>query len=47
MPADNGQRLNATELNDLISYIVREAGAADVPSSPSGKDKDKEPHAED
>ncbi len=48
MPADYGQRLNPTELNDLLSYILREAHASGVPSSPSGKDdKDKEPHAED
>ena len=45
MPADYGQRLNPTELNDLIGYILREAGVSDVPSSPSGKGK--EPHAED
>ncbi len=45
MPVDCGQRLNATELNDLIGYILREARASDVPSSPSGKDE--EPHAQD
>ena len=45
MPANYGQRLNATELDDLVSYILREAHASDVPSSPS--EKDKEPHAQD
>jgi putative heme-binding domain-containing protein len=29
MPADYGQRLNATELNDLIGYILREARASE------------------
>lgn len=42
MPVDYGQRLNPTEINDLISYIAREAHALSVPSSPSGKDE--EPH---
>jgi cytochrome c oxidase cbb3-type subunit III len=39
MPVDYGQRLNATELDDLIGYILREAHA------PS--EKDEEPHARD
>jgi cytochrome c oxidase cbb3-type subunit 3 len=39
MPVDYGQRLNATELDDLVGYILREAHA------PSGKDE--EPHARD
>ncbi len=45
MPADYGQRLNSTELDDLLGYILREARASDVILSPSGKDK--EPHAQD
>lgn len=44
MPGDYGQRLNTSELNDLISYILREAGIADAPS-PSGKNR--EPHEQD
>ena len=53
MPADYGQRLTATEIADLIAYIRREAGAADIPSSPSEKNKakridnDEEPHVQD
>jgi cytochrome c oxidase cbb3-type subunit 3 len=45
MPADYGQRLNATELDDLVAYILREAGAPNVPSSTTGKDE--EPHVQD
>ncbi|MGA7767639.1 MAG: c-type cytochrome [Candidatus Sulfotelmatobacter sp.] len=45
MPVDYGQRLNATELDDLVGYILREARAPNVPSSPSGKDD--APHAQD
>jgi putative heme-binding domain-containing protein len=45
MPVDYGQRLTTTELDDLLGYILREAHASDVPSAPSGKDK--EPHAQD
>lgn len=45
MPADYGQRVNATELNDVVAYILREAHASNIPSSPA--DKDKEPHAQD
>jgi cytochrome c oxidase cbb3-type subunit III len=39
MPDDYGQRLNPTEIDDLVDYIRREAGAGDVSSSPSGKDR--------
>jgi len=39
MPADYVQRLNATELDDLVAYIRREAREPDVPPSPSGKDE--------
>jgi cytochrome c oxidase cbb3-type subunit III len=39
MPTDYAQRLNASEINDLVAYIRREAHAPDVPSSPSGKDE--------
>jgi putative heme-binding domain-containing protein len=50
MPVDYGQRLNPAEINDLVDYIRREVGAADVPSSPSRKDNDKasgeEPHVQ-
>ena len=45
MPVDYGQRLNTTELDDLVGYIMREARAPDVPTSPSGKDE--KPHARD
>ncbi len=45
MPADYGQRLNATELDDLIGYILREAGVPDVPSSTTGKYE--APHVQD
>jgi len=39
MPVDYGQRLNAIELDDLVGYILREAGA------PS--EKNEEPHVQD
>ena len=45
MPVDYGQQLNATELDDLVGYILREAGASNVPSSTTGKDE--EPHVQD
>ena len=45
MPVDYGERLNATELNDLLGYILRESHASALPSVPSGTDK--EPHAQD
>ena len=38
MPADYGQRLSNSELDDLVAYILREARAPDVSSSTSGKD---------
>jgi cytochrome c oxidase cbb3-type subunit III len=38
MPVDYGQRLKTTELDDLVGYILREARAPDLHSSPSGKD---------
>jgi cytochrome c oxidase cbb3-type subunit III len=47
MPVDYGQRLTDAELNDLLGYILHEARASDVSSSPSGKENDKEPHAQD
>jgi putative heme-binding domain-containing protein len=42
MPVDYGQRLSSTELNDLVSYILREAHTSDPSSSPSA-----EGHAQD
>ena len=43
MPADYGQRLSATELNDLVGYILREAHAS---GSESGRvEEEAEPHA--
>ncbi len=42
MPVDYGQRLSSGELDDLVSYIVREAGPSDPSSSPSA-----EGHAQD
>jgi cytochrome c oxidase cbb3-type subunit 3 len=38
MPVDYGHRLSGTELDDLVSYILREAH--------SGKDHGEEPHAQ-
>jgi cytochrome c oxidase cbb3-type subunit III len=46
MPVDYGQRLNTAEIDDLVDYIRRQAGAADLPSSPSRKDNDEEPHVQ-
>jgi hypothetical protein len=43
MPVDYGQRLNTTELDDLVGYILREAFAPDLLSS----GKDEEPHTQD
>ena len=40
MPADYGQRLNATEIDDLVSYILGDGRAPASPSS--GEDKRKE-----
>ena len=42
MPVDYGQRLSSTELNDVVSYILREARSPDPSSSPAG-----EGHAQD
>jgi cytochrome c oxidase cbb3-type subunit 3 len=47
MPVDYGQRLSMIELDDLVGYILHEARAVDFPLSPSGEDKDAEPHAQD
>jgi cytochrome c oxidase cbb3-type subunit III len=38
MPVDYGHRLGGAEIDDLVSYILREAH--------SGKDNDEEPHAQ-
>ena len=35
MPVDYGQRLSSTELDDLVSYILREARHPDPSSSPA------------
>jgi cytochrome c oxidase cbb3-type subunit III len=45
MPIDYGRRLSATELDDLVGYILHEAGTPHLPASPSGEDE--EPHAQD
>jgi cytochrome c oxidase cbb3-type subunit 3 len=39
MPVDYGQRLSSSELDDLVAYILHEAGAPSPPSSPSEKDE--------
>jgi cytochrome c oxidase cbb3-type subunit 3 len=39
MPVNYGQRLSTTEIDDLVSFILREARASNIPSSPSGKDE--------
>lgn len=44
MPTDYSQRLNTTELNDLVGYILREARASDVQSVPAAEDT--EPNAQ-
>ena len=44
MPTDYSQRLNTTELNDLVGYIMREARAPDARSVPT--EKDTEPNAQ-
>ena len=44
MPTDYAQRLNATELNDLVSYILREARASDSELVPAKTET--EPHAQ-
>lgn len=38
MPTDYSQRLDATELNDLVGYILREAHASDLQSATPEKD---------
>jgi cytochrome c oxidase cbb3-type subunit 3 len=45
MPLDYGQRLSAAELDDLVVYILHEAGARDLTVSPS--EKNEEPHVKD
>jgi hypothetical protein len=45
MPVDYGQRLNSSELDDLIGYILREARSPAVPLPRSGKDG--EPNVQD
>ena len=42
MPVDYGRRLSGREIDDLVAYILREAHASDVSSSPS--EKDEAPH---
>jgi putative heme-binding domain-containing protein len=42
MPVDYGRRLSSTELDDLVSYILREAHRSDPSSSPA-----TEGHAQD
>jgi cytochrome c oxidase cbb3-type subunit 3 len=42
MPVDYGKRLSGTELDDLVSYVLREARTPDPSSSPSA-----EGHAQD
>jgi cytochrome c oxidase cbb3-type subunit 3 len=39
MPKDYGQRLSSTQLDDLVGYILHEARARDLPSSPSGRNE--------
>lgn len=39
MPVDYGKRLRSREIDDLVAYILREAHASDVSSSPSEKDE--------
>lgn len=38
MPTDYSQRLNTTELNDLVGYILREARVSDLQAVPTEKD---------
>jgi len=44
MPADYGQRLSSTELDDLVSYIVEKAHQPKQPTTPSSMNV--EPHAQ-
>jgi cytochrome c oxidase cbb3-type subunit 3 len=46
MPIDYARRLTATELDDLVSYILQKARTQDFPSSPSGN-QDEASHAQD
>lgn len=39
MPADFGQRLSATEVNDLVAYILREARPSDAPPVPTDREE--------
>jgi cytochrome c oxidase cbb3-type subunit 3 len=39
MPLDYGRRLSGTELNDVVAYILREAGASGLSSAPSEVDE--------
>ena len=41
MPGDYGQRLNGTELNDLVGYILREAHASEAPAVPADQEQRK------
>lgn len=45
MPTDYSQRLSATELNDLVGYMLREAHASGPESVPA--ERQTEPHAHD
>lgn len=45
MPVDYGQRLSTSELDDLVAYILGEARAQDISSSPPRKDE--APHLHD
>jgi cytochrome c oxidase cbb3-type subunit III len=47
MPADYARRLSTTDVDDLVGYILQAARAPGLPLSPSGKDKDEEPHDHD
>ena len=41
MPADYGQPLNATEIDDLVGYILREARPSDAPPVPTDGEQQK------
>ena len=41
MPGDYGRRLSATELNDLVGYILHEARASDSPLVPADQEQKK------
>lgn len=40
MPIDYGQRLTGAELDDLLVYILQQAGVSNVPSLSPGKDEE-------